>query len=341
MPKTPTQADVANLAGVSRSTVSIVLNNRRGRAISITEETRCKVVEAAKQLGYEPNALARSLRSGLSHTIGVLIPNLYNLHYLELLEGIEQELTDQGYHLALVVTNFDPERERSCFYSLFQQRLDGLILMPTFWDLFPAEMAMLAERGNPAVFLPAETAGVDWVAPDIRMGAEQLMDHLLTLGHRRIGFINGVARANLTLTRQAVYKEKLTAAGVVIDRDLICTCAPTMADGYQAALQLLSLNPPPTAIWTINDLLAVGVQRAVQSCGLSIPADVAVAGFDDTAIAAQLYPPLTSVHLPAQLMGKRATQILLQRIREPECEPMREILPTALVIRQSTNPVAA
>lgn len=337
MTKSPTQADVARLAGVSRSTVSFVLNNRRGRAITITEGTRQKVLEAAEQLGYAPNALARSLRSGQSRIIGVLIPNLYNLHYLELLEGIEQELTDRGYHLALVVTNFDPERERSCFQSLFQQRLDGLILMPTFWDIMPNEMATLADRSSPAVFIPAEEAGTDWVAPDIRGGAELLMAHLLSLGHRRIGFVNGVVRPKLTQTRRAVYRENLASAEIPLDDALIRDCGPTMQDGYEATLALLSLVNPPTAVWAINDHLAAGALRAIQSRGMRVPEDVAVAGFDDTALAAQLSPPLTTIRTPARCMGQRAAQILLQRIAEPECEPMRELFTTELVVRHSTD----
>lgn len=337
MPKSPTQADVARLAGVSRSTVSFVLNNRHGRAISITKETRHKVFKAAQELGYEPNALARSLRSGQSFTIGVLIPNLYNLHYLELLEGIEQELTEQGYHLALVVTNFDPERERSCFRSLFQQRLDGLILMPTFWDLLPDEMIALSERGSPACFIPAEEAGTDWVTPDMRRGAEMLMTHLIQIGHKRIGFINGVVRPKLTQTRQAVYKEMLAEADIPDDLSLICNCGPTMQDGYNAAAQLLSQANPPTAIWAINDHLAVGALRAIHAQGLRVPCDVALAGFDDSAIASQLFPPLTSVHTPAKRMGRLASQILLERIQNPSREPMRVSLETELVIRQSTD----
>lgn len=341
MVKSPTQGNVAKLAGVSRSTVSCVLNNRKGRAISITEETRQRVLDAAKQLGYEPNALARSLRSGQSYAIGVLIPNLYNLHYLELLEGIEQELTDHGYHLSLVVTNFDPERERVCFQSLFQQRLDGLILMPTFWDMLPAEMQALSDRGSPAVFIPAEETGMDWVAPDIRSGADQMMAHLLALGHRRIGFISGAVRPELTQTRQEAYCEKLVEAGLPIDEALIFHCGPTMQDGYAAAAALLALPNPPTAIWTINDVLAVGALHAIHARGLRVPDDVALAGFDDTALAAQLYPPLTTVHSPARTMGQRAAQILFQRIADPGCAPMQEVFATQLVVRQSTDPAAA
>ena len=337
MPRSPTQADVAKLAGVSRSTVSFVLNDRQDRAIAITAETRKKVIDAAQRLGYAPNALARSLRSGQSYTIGVLIPNLFNLHYLEILAGIEEELTDQGYQIALVVTNFDPERERSCFHSLFQQRLDGLILMPTFWDLMPDELALLVDRGSPAVFIPAEDTGADWVAPDIGDGAGQLMDHLIAQGHQRIGFINGVVRSRLTHIRQNIYRDKLESNGLTCDEDLICNCTPTMQQGYEAAHKLLSLYHPPTAIWTINDHLAVGALRAIHTKGLRIPGDIALAGFDDSAIAAQLYPPLTSVRVPAHRLGRRAAQILLKRIQHPDRDPMQEMFATELIIRQSTD----
>ncbi len=336
MVKSPTQADVAKLAGVSRSTVSFVLNRRHDRAISITDETRRKVWDAARRLGYEPNAMARGLRSGQSYNIGALIPNLYNLHYLEILDGIEQTLANHRYHLTLMVTNFEPERERKCFQLLFRQQLDGLILMPTFWNKLPEEMAVLAERGSPAVFLPAVKGGTDWINSDIRGGSEKLMDHLLSLGHQRIGFVNGVARRELTATRYTVYCEKIDAAGLAFDASLVQHCGPTMQDGFESTSVLLDLANPPTAIWTINDVLAVGALRAVHEHGLRIPEDVAVAGFDDTSIAAQLFPSLTTVRIPSTEMGKRAAEMLLQRIEKADHPPMRETLATTLVIRQST-----
>lgn len=338
MVRPPTQEDVAELAGVSRSTVSIVLNHRTNRQIRISEETRRKVWAAAEQLGYEPNALARSLRSGQSRHIGVLVPNLFNMHYLELLDGIERELSEQGYHLTLVVTNFEPKRERSCFRSLFQQRLDGLILMPTFWDQMPTEMDTLAGLGRPAVFLTPIEGENDLVISDIHGGAVAMMDHLLEMGHTRIGFINGVARVELTRQRQIVYREKLMEAGIPYDDALFVHCGPTMQDGYEATRTLLSLDHPPTAIWTINDLLAIGARRAIDAVGLRVPEDVALAGCDNTAIAAQLAPPLTTIHIPSGEIGKRAAQALLRRIDDPQAEFVRDVLPTHLVIRRSTDP---
>ena len=335
MAKRPTQADVARLAGVSRATVSYVLNDRMDGRIPITAQTQQKVLAAAEELGYAPSALARNLRSGASRTIGLLMPAVHNPHYWSILEGAEEAITAQGYHLALVTANLDPERERHCLQSLLQHRLDGLILIPTFIDKFTDELQMLSERNSPVVLI-TPTEGADWIFPDIRGGAEAMMDHLLGLGHRRIAFINGVARRHLSQTREDVYLEKVSAAGIPKDPDLLITCGYRTGDAYAAARALLDLDEPPTAIWTVNDLLAVGALRAVHERGLRVPDDVAVAGFDDIDLAQQLYPPLTTVHMPALEMGARAAEVLFARLQDPNCNLMQELMPTSLVVRQST-----
>ena len=135
MAKRPTQADVAELAGVSRATVSYVLNERSGGRIAISEDTRRKVLEAARVLGYELNALGRSLRSGSSHTIGLLVPSVHNPHFLDILTGVQDVISERGYHLAFFNANLDLEQERGCIRALFQRRFDGLVLLPTFLDL--------------------------------------------------------------------------------------------------------------------------------------------------------------------------------------------------------------
>jgi DNA-binding LacI/PurR family transcriptional regulator len=333
--KRPTQADVARLAGVSRATVSYVLNDRTDGRIPITDATRQKVLEAAEKLGYIPNALAQSLQSGSSRTIGLLMPAVHNPHYWSILEGAEEEITDQGYYMTLVTANLDPERERQCLQSLFQQRLDGLILMPTFLDTVIDEMERLSHRTSPVVFVtPAE--GVDWVFPDIRGGAEAMMDHLLGLGHQRIAFINGVARRHLSMTREAIYTEKIEAAGLSLDDNLLRHCGHLMEDAYAETQVLLDLADPPTAIWTVNDLLAIGALRAIHERGLRVPQDVALAGFDDIEFAQQLYPPLTTVRMPAYELGLRAAEFLFDRLEQPRCALMHEVMPMELVIRQST-----
>ena len=170
MAKRPTQEDVAQQAGVSRATVSYVLNRRADGRIPITAETRQRVIEAADQLGYNPHALARSLRSGLTHTVGLLIPDTHNPHYMDILSGVEAEVVEQGYYLVLVSAKLDPERERHCLRSLFQQRLDGLILAPTFADLFQTEIDELLDRTRPVVFCSLY-ADADCACADVRSGA--------------------------------------------------------------------------------------------------------------------------------------------------------------------------
>ena len=336
-PQRPRQIDVANLAGVSRATVSFVLNERSDMRVPISKETRQKVQAAARQLGYQPNVLARSLKAGSSQAIGFLIPALHNPHYWDTLDGAEEEITARGYHLILVVSNLNPDRELKALHSLFERRLDGMILMPTFMDMFPEELKAVKERAIPVVFTtPME--GIDWIFHDTRSGAEQLMDHLLSLGHRRIGFINGVARPNLAQTRLDVYQEKLASAGIETDPELIRCCGYLVGHGYQEACALLDLPYPPTAIWTINDLLAIGALRAIQERGLRIPQDIALAGFDDITFAQQLYPPLTTVQMQARELGRRTVQILFNRLEKPDFPLVQEMLPTHLIIRESTVP---
>ncbi len=335
MPQHPKQADVARLAGVSRTTVSFVLNNRADSRIPITEETRQRVLLAAKELGYEPNDIARSLRSGTSMTIGFLMPTMQNPHYWDILEGAEEEITARGYHLVLVVANLSPERELDCLRSLSQQRLDGLILIPTFLDTIAEAQGDLWARRTPVVIThPVEAA--DWVFPDFRGGNEQVLNHILGLGHRRIGLIDGGARSDITSERQAMYREKMAAAGIPLDERLIYRCGHLPWDGYRAALQLLDLPQPPTAIWAINDLLAVGALRAMHERGRRVPDEVALVGFDDIPLAGQLSPPLTTVHSPARQLGRRAAEILFRRLENPNAEPAQEVLPTQLIVRQTT-----
>jgi LacI family transcriptional regulator len=333
--KRPTQADVARLAGVSRATVSYVLNDRTDGRIPITPQTRQRVEAAAVELGYTPNALARSLREGSSRVIGFLMPAVHNPHYWGILEGAEEEVTAQGYHLALVTANLDPKRERRALQSLFQQRMDGLILMPTFIDRMAEEMDTLSERNSAVVFI-GEMEGIDWVCPEIRRGAESIMDHLIELGHRRIAFISGVARRLLSRDREEVYLQKLQSAGYPADPTLLRRCGPNVMDAYREAQLLLDLPQPPTAIWTVNDLLAVGALRAIHERGLRIPDDVALAGFDDISLAEQLYPPLTTVKMPAQELGRRAAEFLFERLEDPRRDLMQEWMPVRLVARQST-----
>jgi DNA-binding LacI/PurR family transcriptional regulator len=267
--------------------------------------------------------------------IGILLPALHNPHYWEILNGAAEVVNGHEYHLSLSVANLELERERWCLKSLLERRFDGLILLPTFSDVLIDEVKALSKRSSSAVFI-APIEGADWVFTDIRSGAEALMSHLLSLGHQRIGFIAGAARPQLSQTREDVYREQILRAGLPLDETLIRHCGHHMANGYIETQALLDLSSPPTAIWAINDLLAVSAMRAIQEHGLRIPEDVALAGFDDIVFSRQLYPPLTTVHMPAEEMGRRAAEMLFKRIEDPRCAPMQVTLETQLIIRKST-----
>jgi LacI family transcriptional regulator len=332
------QVDVAKLAGVSRSTVSIVLSGLRNNRVPISESTRVKVLDAARKLGYVPNVLARSLRSGSSQTVGFLMPTTQNPHYWEILAGAEEEITARGYHLSLAIANLNPERELNCLRSLAQQRLDGVIVIPTFLEKINEEMGDNWAWRTPVVITqPVKDA--DWVFFDFRRGDEQVMDHLISMGHHRIGLIDGGARLDIALVRQTVYKTKLAAVNIPLDDLLLCRCGNLPDEGYQVARGLLDLSDPPTAIWAVNDLIAIGVLRAVYESGRRVPEDVAVVGYDNTAVTELLYPPLTTVNIPARQLGRRAAQILFRRLENPNADPIQETIPVNLVIRQSTNKV--
>ena len=335
--KRPTQQDVATQAGVSRATVSYVLNGQAKGPISITEETRQKIFQAADQLGYEPDAAAQSLRLQSSKTIGVLIPDMFNPHYWQMVRGVEGFLQSKNYDLLLTSVSLNPDRERAALRSLLRRRVDGLILVLTYADQEDRELKTIIRRRSPVVLLGGMSDGVDTVGPDDESGTSQLMQHLIELGHRTIGFVFGVATPQLGAHRLTTYKQKVSEAGVSNIDHLVVQTGPTMQDGYQAALRLLDSSPRPTAIVAINDLLAIGVLRACADRGLRVPEDISVAGFDDIDQAVYLNPALTTVQMNAGEMGLTAARLLFKRMEDSDREHEHHLIPTRLIRRASTG----
>jgi LacI family transcriptional regulator len=339
--KRPTQADVAHLAGVSRATVSYVISGHDSGNISTTEETRKRVLQAARTLGYMPDAAAQSLRLGATKNIGVLIPDLHNPHYWQMVDGVEGEARAAGYDLLLTSASLNPDRELDCMRALLRGRVDGLVLSLTFPELLDEEARLLARRRCPVV-VPGggdeRLRDLDCVEPDYADGAVHMMERLLALGHRRIGLVHGVAQPELGSERLRAYRDVLAAAGLPYDGDLVDRCGSTIADGYAAAGRLLERSPRPSALVVINDLLAMGVLHAIAERGLRVPDDVSVAGFDDIDMAAYLNPALTTLRVNAEEMGRAAMRLVFQRMRDPERSPQRVRIPAQLIERASTGP---
>jgi LacI family transcriptional regulator len=336
----PTQVDVARLAGVSRATVSYVLNGLTEGRVPISDETRQRVLDAIEELGYEPDARAQALRSGSTKTIALIIPDLRNPHFCEYATGIEEAARASGYHLLLSSTTMNDEYAVEIFKDLARRRFDGLIIASSFIlesDEAQATLKQIRERGLPIVEMD-ENYGVDSVSANYREATREVMSHLLSLGHRRIGLIYGIGGHELGQDRLQPYLESLTTAHIPIETDLIAECGPTIEDGYQASLRLLQHSPRPSALIVINDLLAMSALRAAADLGLQVPGDLSLVGFDDIPMANYLIPRLTTVTKDARAAGIKAFDVLLARIQNPDVPHQQIRIQAKLILRESTGP---
>jgi LacI family transcriptional regulator len=336
--KRPTQKDVALRAGVSRSTVSYVLSDQADLKIPISDETRQRVMEAIAELGYEPDARAQSLRSGTSNIVGVIIPVIQNPFFWQTLSGISAALQKAGYGLYLSHPPMESQ-EDNAIRKLIRQRVDGLILLASVKYLLPDMIDYLREVNRPIVEITAARAEFDHVIHGYSSGTRALMTHLLELGHRRIGFIYGVAQDVQGFDRLFTYRQVLEEAGLPGNADYEVHCGDKLEDAYQAAYALLNRPDRPTALLVINDMLAIAVIRAANDLGLSIPGDLSVAGFDDIPFSNYITPRLTTVSGHAEKSGHDAVHLLLKRLAKPDLPQQVAAVEIELIVRESTGPI--
>jgi DNA-binding LacI/PurR family transcriptional regulator len=327
---------VAILAGVSAQTVSFVIHNNP----VITNETRQRVQNAIQQLQYTPDATARSLRSGYSRVLGMLIPDAHNPHFWAILDGAEQEAMAKGYNLILTTTSMQRERERQAFDALVRQHLDGLILLFTYPEDFTADIARLRSKGMPIVIDGTQFDNVDRVWFHYRSAARSLMDHLFQLGHRRIGFIHATGRQDHLAGKERIdiYQQKMSDQGVPPAERIVITCNNTLEDGVAAAARMLTQQPAPSAIIGMNDLMAYGALQAALNAGLRVPQDISIAGFDDDAMFRVLTPSLTTGGVDGTKFGAQAVSLVLNRLKDPDLPPQKAHVASQLIVRQSTGP---
>ena len=335
MGRRATSADVAARAGVSRTTVSFVLNARTDTGIP--EETWLRVQAAARDLGYHPHGAARALAGGASHTIGLVLrqsPEQVSVDALlpETLFGITSEARISGYRVLL--EPLSPQKGR---YSelLLSQRVDGLIVSGPRVD--DDELVSLLEGGFPIVLqgsLP--TVAAPSVDVDNRAGARNAVEHLLELGHRRIGCITNAPLAyTAAADRVAGYRDALEAAGLPFDEDLVAEGSFDPASGYAAMADVLARADDLTAVFVACDIVAFGALRTLREAHRRVPGDVSVVGFDDIPLARHFDPPLTTIRVPARDIGAAAGRALVDRLAgQPSSD--RTLLPTQLIVREST-----
>ena len=334
MGKPPTIADVAKLAGVHKATASRALNPRT--ADLVNAKTARRVVLAAKRLRYQPNSLARSLRTSQSATVGVLIPDLTNPLFPLVVRGIEDTLGAHEYTALLANTDDDPERTQAQFDALLSRKVDGF-LIATAWRDDPL-LARAAEQGITAVLINRTTDVPRYpaVTGDDRSGVAAAVEHLVQLGHRRIAHLAGPMAVSTGFVRAQAFRHAMAAHTL---SDLVVECAAYTEDaGAGAARSLLDGHPDTTAILAGNDMIALGVLAVLSERGLSCPADVSLVGFNDMRFVDKLTPPLTTVHVPHHRLGTEAARLLLDQLANPDRAPKTVSLPLELVVRGSTGP---
>ncbi|WP_126553809.1 LacI family DNA-binding transcriptional regulator [Dictyobacter kobayashii] len=343
--KRPTIRDVALLAGVSRTTVSLVLNNVS--SANISPETRTRIHNAVIQLNYHPLEAARNLRTQASQTLGVAIPDANNPHYMQIINGIDSYAQSQGYSTSIFITNFSEERERLCFTWLQQKRSDALILLSGTGRALLNDVRSLHERGHLITTLSFRRdtmfdADIDSVVPQANTGEQLVMQHLAESGHRRIGYIYGVASHELLHDRLDACLHIQQQLGLPIKEEWIYRCGPTIDDGYNATNALLQALPAdgdrPTALVVVNDLLAISVLAALNHNGIHVPEEMSVISFDNIPQAPYTIPALTTVDYNTHLIGEKAAQLTIERLTQRDRPPILAEIPAQLIIRHSTAP---
>ena len=327
-----TMKDVAAHAAVSVATVSAVLNGNKYVSSGLAQRVR----ESIKQLGYERNSLAQGLKTQTSHAIGLIISDITNPFFTSVVRGVEDVANTRNFSLILGNTDEDLKKEKSYIRLLESKRADGLIVAVTagsheYLHAWPARHLPLVSIDRSLFAL-----GIDSVLVDNVAGACKAVEHLIKLGHRRIGVVTGIPGITTTEERLTGYKQALEAHGIPFDPTLVAIADSRVEGGKYGTLQLLTQGTTrPTAFFVMNGLMVIGALQAITEVGLRCPQDIALVGFDDFEWAAVMHPRLTTVRQPTYEIGRRAAQILFERLEKRDTVPQEVRLLPQLIIRES------
>lgn len=334
-PGNVTIKDVARVSGVSSMTVSRVINDSE----RVSPDTRRRVEEAIADLGYVPSRLARGLIRQKTGTLALIVPDVANPFFTLVVRGAEDVARRAGYRMILCDTRADLAIEREVIEEMLAHRVEGIVIAPVS-DRSKGHLQRLAGFGVQFVLIDRTVEGVesDVVIGDSAGGARRLVEHLISLGHRRIGFVTEADDVSTARDRREGYEAALLTAGLPLEPNLVVRSTADPAGGLDGMRRLLELDEPPTAVFTVNNLVALGAIEAVRARGLEVPDDVAVVCFDDIEYASRLYPFLTVMAQPAETLGTLGTQLLVERIEDRAPKQRRVVvLPAQFVVRKSSG----
>jgi DNA-binding LacI/PurR family transcriptional regulator len=336
-----TLKDVARQAGLSVTTVSRALNAYD----DVAAETRAHVERVASELGYHPNHIARSLQGTRAYAVGLVIPQLVHRYvdsfWQEFIAGVTSTCGEAGFDLVLC-TGKDLHAEQAHYQRLVRtRRVDGVILCDA--RVRDQRISFLRQSHAPFVAFGRVLGHDDfsWVDVDGTTGVRTAVDYLLSLGHRRIGYLGTPTAFSFTHFRHEGYVDALFAAGLDYDERLILEDLDVASELQAPIMELMNLQEPPTALIACADFLAAGALRAVRSLGIRVPEDLSLVAFDDTLVSQHTEPPMTSIRQDNQLIGSRVATVLIQQLLGDGLPPSHELIQPSLVVRQSTAPLPA
>lgn len=334
-----TLKDIAEKTGVSVSTVSRVLHDN-SQKYKISEETKAKVKQVAKDLGYRVNALARGLRQQKTCEVGIIVPDISNPFFSELIKSLAGELRKKGYNFIVYDSDEDITIERSAIKSLLEKRVDGLVIASVGQDF--SHIQKIRDAKIPVVMVDRcfDELDVDSVSVDNVKGSLLAMNHLIKEGHRRIAFIQGLQGTYANETRLQGYNQALQDAEISIDEHLIVGDDFRSLNGYLETKLLLKLSNPPTAIFTAGDLIALGALEACKENSITIPDDLSLVTFDDPVFASYLSPSLSAVEQPVTKIAEMAIAMLYRRMKNPYDERRKVLLEPKLNVRGSVKRIS-
>ena len=333
-----TMKDVARAAGVSVYTVSATLSE----SAPVSTELRARVRSAVKKLGYERNSVARGLRQGTSSLIGLIVSDVTNPFFTEIVDRIQTLARQQGYSVLLGISDHDVKREAELLRLMRSHQAAGTIIGPAGGSTdYESEEFAGGRMKIVAIDNVFPALGVDSVGLDNRAAARLAVSHLLELGHRRIGMVGGLPHQRVAKERLAGYRDALRAMKVDFRPDLVTSGSFRLENGYEACKGLMQGAEPPTALFVANNLMLIGVMRALRDLGHNVPRDVSVCSIDDFPWASAFQPALTVVQQPIEEMAEAAFRMLVERLEGRDGAPARQVFAPKLLIRQSCAAVAA